>query len=534
MKSFEAIIVKTVLLLVFLTGPGCSSEDERYDHSTAHVSGHDHHEEGHGHGGAPVASFTLWSEHFEVFAEHAPGLVGRNIFFLIHVTVLNGFSAPKSGRLTLEFDGPAKLSVTAAGPVRPGIYSVALTPKIKGLYQGRIRIEGQVSGVVEGVRFQVFDDILSAAKSVPEDDDHGVIEFLKEQQWRVPFATKFAMTATISAAVVVAGQVDTPPDGRAEVSAPVTGRLIAPRAGLPRPGIVIRKGQLLATLLPAPSSPESSARAGLAQAEAKARASAARAALKRAQRLIKTEAISRRELQDARLELGVAEAAVRAAKQAAALYAGSRGQGSQTRWRLTAPINGSLVAVHARPGATVSPGETLFEILDTKELWLVAQVPEQDANRLRLDRNARYQVAGQGAWHDIEMSGRGAKDSLVMLGRTVDPISRTVRVIYSLRSLNDSLRVGGLVQVSLPTGDEFSGVVIPKSALLDQEGRSVVYVQVDGEHFEERAVRTGPRAGGRVGIVEGLKAGERIVRTGAHLLRLAERAGDEPSHGHIH
>jgi multidrug efflux pump subunit AcrA (membrane-fusion protein) len=116
----------------------------------------------------------------------------------------------------------------------------------------------------------------------------------------------------------------------------------------------------------------------------------------------------------------------------------------------------------------------------------------------------------------------------------VEPLSRTVDVLYSLRQPDPNLRVGGLVQVSIPAGDDFTGVVVPASALVDQDGRQAVYVQLDGEHFAERPVRVGPRAGGRVGILEGLGSGERVVTQGAHLVRLSDRSKSTEAHGHIH
>jgi len=120
------------------------------------------------------------------------------------------------------------------------------------------------------------------------------------------------------------------------------------------------------------------------------------------------------------------------------------------------------------------------------------------------------------------------------VGRTVDPVSRTVDVIYALTTPSDALRVGGLVDVSLPVGKDFHGVVVPKSAVLDHEGRDVVYVQVDGEHFAQRVVKLGPSAGNRVGIEHGLAEGERVVTRGAHLVRLADRPKNAQAHGHIH
>jgi RND family efflux transporter MFP subunit len=296
----------------------------------------------------------------------------------------------------------------------------------------------------------------------------------------------------------------------------------------------VKKGQVLASLVPAPSSPEEAARASLTVAEAEARAAAAGAALERAERLIKDEAISERELEDAKREARVAEEAVRAGRRAAALFSGASSGGSGGAWQLSAPIAGTVTAVLALPGAPVSPGQLLFRIVDERELWIRARVPEQDAARLRTDRPAHYQVAGLSTWTQIETEANDAGASGVTVGRTVDRVSRTVDVIYTLRQPDRQLRVGGLVQVSLPVGEEFSGVVVPRTAIAEQEGREVVYVQVDGEHFRESLVRTGPRSGELVGILHGLRAGERVVVRGAHFVKLADRPDSVQPHGHIH
>jgi membrane fusion protein, heavy metal efflux system len=77
-------------------------------------------------------------------------------------------------------------------------------------------------------------------------------------------------------------------------------------------------------------------------------------------------------------------------------------------------------------------------------------------------------------------------------------------------------------------------VIVPRQAVLDEDGRAIIFVQVDGEAFEERTIRLGPRAGGRVGVAAGLEAGERIVTRGGHLVRLAARAPTSEPHGHVH
>jgi RND family efflux transporter MFP subunit len=508
-------------------------DDEKgHDHASEHPEGHDHHERDHGHE-QPMLRITLWSDRFELFAEHPPAVAGRDLELLAHVTVLDGFRPLTAGTVQLELSGPAPLRASTTTGERKGTYELTFTPAAAGTYRGAVVISGPVAGRIDGFELQVHADAKQAGKA-PDEHEGAPIEFLKEQQWGVPFATAFAEKRTIGASIEVAGTVATPPGGFAQVGAPVPGRVVTPAQGLPRPGQPVRKGQLLALLSPSPSSPEDAARASLAVAEAQARKAAAQAGLERSQRLIADQAISQRELEDARRELAVADEALRAARSAEGLFSGASAGKGPGSWRLLAPIAGTLVSVEATPGATVAAGDVLFEIVDPRELWLRARVPEQDAARMRVDRDARFQIAGSEAWQPIAVSTEGRAASVVSVGRTVDPVSRTVDVIYALRDPDPALRVGGLVQVSIPVGEEFTGLVVPRAAIVDQDGREAVYVQLDGEHFAQRPVRTGARSGELIAISEGLEPGERIVTRGAHLVRLADRPADDQAHGHIH
>ncbi len=111
------------LMAVVLIGLACSDKTPPHDHSSAHASDHDHHAEGHGHGDVDMVSLTLWSERFEVFAEHPAAVVGKKLPFLVHVTELDGFRSVKQGVLALELDGPAAVRGHAFQPIRPGILS---------------------------------------------------------------------------------------------------------------------------------------------------------------------------------------------------------------------------------------------------------------------------------------------------------------------------------------------------------------------------------------------------------------------------
>ena len=71
-------------------------------------------------------------------------------------------------------------------------------------------------------------------------------------------------------------------------------------------------------------------------------------------------------------------------------------------------------------------------------------------------------------------------------------------------------------------------------AVVDDAGAEVVYVQLGGERFERRVVRTGLRDGQQVAITEGLAPRERVVSRGAFLVHLAAGAPAEAGHGHAH
>jgi cobalt-zinc-cadmium efflux system membrane fusion protein len=84
------------------------------------------------------------------------------------------------------------------------------------------------------------------------------------------------------------------------------------------------------------------------------------------------------------------------------------------------------------------------------------------------------------------------------------------------------------------TGQRLSGVIIPASAILDEDGRPIAYVQPEGESFEKRALRLGGREGDRVLVLDGIKDGERVVNGAPYQVRLASLSTSVPAHGHEH
>ena len=77
-------------------------------------------------------------------------------------------------------------------------------------------------------------------------------------------------------------------------------------------------------------------------------------------------------------------------------------------------------------------------------------------------------------------------------------------------------------------------LAIPKTAVMDEAGETVVYVQVGGESFQRRRVELGIRDAGLVEIRRGVEPGERVATKGAYSIRLATLSKQVIGHGHTH
>ena len=78
-------------------------------------------------------------------------------------------------------------------------------------------------------------------------------------------------------------------------------------------------------------------------------------------------------------------------------------------------------------------------------------------------------------------------------------------------------------------------VTVPCVSVVEEMGNYFVYVQLTPEYFEKRLVKTGVSDGKRIEILEGLSGNERVVSTGAILVKLAQASGTLDAHsGHVH
>jgi RND family efflux transporter MFP subunit len=290
----------------------------------------------------------------------------------------------------------------------------------------------------------------------------------------------------------------------------------------------VTRGQELARIQPPPGAPADLPQLERGRAQATAALELATRDRERAERLVSAGAAPQKRLDEARAAEAQATASLRAADAQLEQFDASRTAGAGSNagsFVIRAPISGVIVRRDAAPGMNVASGRPLFHLVDPAVVHVVGHVPESQLARARLTTAAQIEVPNT--------SGMLPAGKLLSIGRVLDPLSRTVPITFAADNRTLGLAVGQSVFLHLLMNQTAPAPVVPASALVDDAGRPIVFVQVEGESFERRPVTVRARAGELVQI-SGVKVGEHVVTKGAHLVRLASLSTAVPAHGHVH
>jgi RND family efflux transporter MFP subunit len=475
-------------------------------------------------------SVTRWTASTELFAEYPPLVAGRASRFAIHLTRLDTFKALTDGvvEVRLEGGGLAAETFRVDAPSRPGIFGVDVKPAQAGTRQLVIAVKAKDLGDEHRVGTVVVSATVAVARAAAPGagDESPGISFLKEQQWALDFGTAVVREAAVQASVRVPARLEPRPDGAADVAAPIDGHLTRV-VDLPL-GANVARGQELARLAPRPPVPGDRPQLQRARTEAHAALALATRDRERAERLTAAGAAPAKRLEEARAAEEQARARLSAAEASLALADTARtGTGADAEaFVVRAPVDGVIARRDAVAGANIAAGAILFHVVDARRIHVVGQIPEADAARARTAGAAEIELPGQ--------SNRLPAGRLVSVGRVLDARARTLPITFAIDNAGASLPVGQAVFLHLLLDAAEPRPVVPAAAVVDDAGRPIVFVQREGETFERRAVRLGPRAGDLVQVVEGLEPGDRVVTTGAYLVRLASLSTSVPAHGHVH
>lgn len=301
------------------------------------------------------------------------------------------------------------------------------------------------------------------------------------------------------------GEVTADPDRTAQITSPVPGRI---EQVLLQEGVTVTAGQVVAVI----SVPDLG-RLGGAQAAAQAKGRSARANAQRLSELASQGLAAHQEARTAQAEAESFEAEASAlARQLRALGANEGGK-MAPRLALRTPRSGTVLRRDAVVGTPVDTSHILATVTDLSEVWFLARVFERDLGRLRVGETAEVRL---NAWPDVSLPG-----TVEAIGNQVDLAARTVTARIRLRNEGGLLRLGLFGIASIDTGkqEQVQRLVIPRGAVTELAGRTVVFVRQKDGDFEVHEVTLGRGALGLVEVVSGLRAGEQVVTEGAFNLK---------------
>ena len=288
----------------------------------------------------------------------------------------------------------------------------------------------------------------------------------------------------------------------ATVKAKVAGELVAVTV---REGESVNKGQVLARIDLTEVQARVAARAADAQA-ARAQLVWAEKNRHQQQALLDKSFISQSAFDGIQSNYDVAVARLRAAE--AELVVARKSMGDAV---LVAPFSGVVSLRHAQPGERVALDARVVSIMDLSRLQLEAPVPPAAIGQVRIGQALNFHVEGFG---EREFAGR-----IERINPAATAGSRSISVYAVIDNREGLLRGGMFAQGALTLSRVDGALAVPATAVREEIGQTFVYA-IDNGLVKRKNVKVGaPDAAGRVQVLEGLTAGDRIVRVNLGSLR---------------
>lgn len=516
---------KTALLGLILALAGCDGLGD-HDHEDEHGHGHSHgakeEPDDHDDEAEPLA-LTLWSKTHELFVEFDAPRAGKESKYHAHVSRIADNKPATSGAFSVRFlqSGKPAAELTAGKVARQGIFIPrGNSPAAPGTY----RLVFTYKDKDASARWDAGQLKISDKPATMADQAEGAITFLKEQQWKIPFATQLPSKGKLARELALPATVEADPALSRVLTAPSAGAVFwSGESGPSVTGMVVKRGQLLGRLMPAAAGEHVSAlhlqiQRGLIERDH------AKTSLARVASLAKEGLVPARQLVDAKAAMKRAEAGLVAARQKSAQL---RGRGARPL-PLISPADGTLVALHFSDGHQVAAGQVLVHVAAESRVLVRASAFSLDLPRLALIRQARLLLARQG--QEIQLTKTNSR--LLTRRVVIDPATLTAPVTYRVQGTAGDLRIGELAELRLAVGEEKEYLTVPRQAVVEINTRPFLFVMRSGESFARLGVRLGPSDGRRVAVLSGLKPGDRVVTVGAFDVYAASLTGTVESHRH--
>ena len=328
--------------------------------------------------------------------------------------------------------------------------------------------------------------------NTPKRQLDGSVYLPKPSQRQLQIRTEMVEEKSLPKSIELMGRVIADANAGGKVQPTQPGRIEAGPRGLPTLGQAVRKGEVLAFVRASSSAIE--------RANQQSQTSELRnnliLAKKRAARLEQLEGtVPQKDIEAARLD-------VTSLEQRAAAVGGS----ILATEALVAPVSGVIAAANVVAGQVVDARELLFEIVDPSRL----SVEASSFDAALTSNIASASIAGVQGNVALQFSGGG---------RTLR--EGAIPLLFRTLPGKDAfpLSVNQPVKVIVQTKEMVKGFAVPIAAVIkNASNQDMVWVHTGAEIFVPRTIRAMALSGNTVSVVDGLKAGDRVVTQGAPLV----------------
>ena len=502
-----------LLLAACLIVGGC----HHHDHDHGDHSGHDH--AGHEHGAEEnIISYTLWEEGLELFVEFKPLVAGKKKNALrVVITDLIGFK-PYNGNLTVHTKGGGNVKAKKKGE---GVFEVKLVFKKAGKYD-LVFVVGSAANKKSLLLAQ-----LPVAKDAHDvfhinyagADEQGSIVYQREQAWSGNFDAERAQLRPIGAIIHTSGVIEPSTSDLSSIVAKCDGVVMLRKKNITS-GTAVRSGELLFTVTGK----------GIVQDDlemnflkAQSNLDRQKASLDRKKKLLDDNIIGQKEYDQVVNQYELAQAEYDNIQK---LFVKG-----EKRHLITNSAAGFVSQLLVQEGQFVKAGQQLASILKTSRVQVKVDVSPRYRSMLPSVISANF----VNPYNDKAYPLSDMEGEIISFGRMTSHKEGHYIPMYFEINNHPDLLPGAMIEAYLLTQPKAEQLTVPLSAVLEEMGSYVVFIQKSAETFEKQVVEVGSNDGKFMQILDGLAVGDRVVTKGALQIKLASMAGVvDPHAGHSH
>lgn len=462
---------------------------------------------------AAVMKLTLYADGYEMYTEMGQAVVGERIDILAHFTKLENYKPVDNAKVYMNviLDGKKLFTTKEFIKQQAGIYKREFRLSKDGIYDFEFVLE-TANEIIKFRKSGVHASTGHHAEDGHDAEAEGGVSFLKEQAWLVDFATAEVVAQDFYYTIKSSGEL-LPARGSFQGITAKSSGIINFIKPLLDDGTYVKQGDALFSI----------SGDGLSEnnienrfAVVSSQYEKSKADFSRKKILYQEKIVSARAYEESLSQF----------KIDSSHYFNLLKEYQVSGIQIKAPISGNIYELTVSNGDYVVEGQAIAQILNNKKMRIHADVPQRHFSLLGDIHSLNFKTSYSDNIYTLkELNGR-----LLTRGSYAKQNSGFVPVIFEID--NHGLLAGSFVECWLQTNPIPNRIVIPKTALLEEQGSFYVYVQKSGESFEKRYIKLNVADGIQVWVTEGLKAGERIVSKGALLIKVASASGAMPVHQH--